>query len=786
MFKRIRECSERAVFISLIDEPANNFEIDDFLQNFDVIHKFLTKNEVQVKVTNVILKMEPIETIRKLSEGFKNHQEEFIILIYWLEKLLEIHLAKIFEESLDIEPDDENSQQKLNEFIKSLIFLPDRVSNCGTKAKNKEEMDIVRNCLLEIENNFCDSITRSLSLAHSKLGKSDLINLKTIAEFVSKGMNLKIKNSKLSYFIFEWITEQNKNDVKWDRVAQRLFKDQTFGGAREYETLIIDIIINSKSVDQLKRCFGTGRNPIIDRILTVKMLFQRVISPLILRNIIDFYEKDTLTLRRILEYSIKIWTSFEFVRNSTLEKQRHISRLILYIIYILKKQNIKESIWQKVFYAISEGIQIRLSNSEMEIRQTAMFIGEIVSELNIEEMKKDGKEVDENARLKFEYEENEWVNEMKSIRESGISISIEPPTISAPQFHSHILQKPESLPIPDLNLDSDDEEDFPIFEVPESEKNFERLQKNQEPLKKFEPPKYIMDAFEMLLEKEKYEKFEAALNSIESLVRKNAIGFNQISDNLVRRLVFLDDIFSTPNFEEIQKRSIISCFVIKPHCVLSIIDLFLNNSSTMSHRYLILECIRNASKELSQPKELIKEKKKIEKENEENSWKNVVEARIRKNTKIFERAKDVKLVENRLGKCVNLFFYPLFVQSTGEHLQLQGRDTNLLSKLIYTITEVYLNAGLCPSISKMSQSLIQYVTPARFSEDPHIRISVLFAFCAVVETLSFEHIQSIFEKSQIEDWATWASQIANNQDSHEHERKLAECLINQIWKKINT
>ncbi|EPB76223.1 hypothetical protein ANCCEY_04701 [Ancylostoma ceylanicum] len=100
-------------------------------------------------------------------------------------------------------------------------------------------------------------------------------------------------------------------------------------------------------------------------------------------------------------------------------------------------------------------------------------------------------------------------------------------------------------------VDSDDEEDFKAYDVPESERSVETLAADAELERTAPAPNYIRDCMEQLAEKEKYEVFEAAFFALDSMIRRKAVGFVDIAEQLVKKLVFLEDKFSTKKFEVI-------------------------------------------------------------------------------------------------------------------------------------------------------------------------------------------------------------------------------------------
>ncbi|VDO18255.1 unnamed protein product [Heligmosomoides polygyrus] len=121
----------------------------------------------------------------------------------------------------------------------------------------------------------------------------------------------------------------------------------------------------------------------------------------------------------------------------------------------------------------------------------------------------------------------------------------EPSTL--PQSDDIQLPSSSSCAVDALTVDSDDDEDFPAYEVLESEKHVELV--GEEPEIKVPAPSYIRECMEHLDEKEKYEVFEAAFFAVNGMIRRKALGFVDISSKLVKKLVFLENKFSTKGFE---------------------------------------------------------------------------------------------------------------------------------------------------------------------------------------------------------------------------------------------
>ncbi|CAB3402766.1 unnamed protein product [Caenorhabditis bovis] len=717
----------------------NEQTVDAIWSSIDVLTKVLTSKEMYTKIDPIIEECDPVSSIILLTSVISKTRKipfsKIRYLVNWVQLIIAKNVSKFIESQLDAPADDDFRKQSNQEFAVAYLSLPGKISNYRAIASSSKDQEIIDNCTKALENSLVSALETALESAIEKIGSSSCVNLELISFFLTKGRNLRIeeKKSNLLSVIFEWICEKPKDNLKWDRIAQRMFTDESCG-VREFEALSTNIAILAKNCDQLERCFGGAikTSVILNRVITVKVIFQRILPFCSLAAILDYIHRFLKEpgILKVLEMAIQVWINASFIRAATIEQYRHTTRVLLYCFYILKNDPSSKVVWATVFAKINDGIHERISNSDLEIRQTGMFIGETLSRFV---------DVVDEKVLNFDYKDDEWLNEMRGIIEKGYEP--EPKKTEdnvtsnlthvqeVPSYFNH-LPTPPSLRETSEAVDSDDDDDFPVYEIPEEEKQFQKLRISDEPLKKADPPKYIADAFEQLHEKERYEVFEAALSALEDMIKRNALGFPEIATRLAVRLLYLDDKFSTPNFEEIRKNCIVACMVQKPSVVPDMINVMLSADPTVTHRFLVLECIRNAAKELCKPKEIV-----------------------------------------------------LKANNTGG-INEEGKDNILLSRIIFTACEVFSYAGLCPKTPQMAVNLIEFVAPLRYFEETNVRISVMFAHCTVMELVPEEILLTIFSTDAINIWFDWARSSFENPETNEHERKLASCVMNEVINKI--
>ncbi|KIH49351.1 hypothetical protein ANCDUO_20574, partial [Ancylostoma duodenale] len=162
---------------------------------------------------------------------------------------------------------------------------------------------------------------------------------------------------------------------------------------------------------------------------------------------------------------------------------------------------------------------------------------------------------------------------------------------------------------------------------------------------------------------------------------------------------------------EIRKQCIISCLVMRPELAPKLGDIVFSRNCSFFHRlmhyrYLILECFLAAARELSEfHKEPAKKVVEISKQDKEdlNDWKSVVDARIRSHTRRFTTENKPEFTSsNRLAPVATLFFYPLLKTKTEEHLELKGRDSPFLARLLFCVSDILQKATNAPTVVRMA------------------------------------------------------------------------------------
>nr|CDJ87877.1 Telomere length regulation protein domain containing protein [Haemonchus contortus] len=783
--QRLDEADERAVILGILADAKQEIQwgkdcssiLEGIIRNINKIVNFLTQNEVSSCVDICFTSANPLHAIPVLVSTLSS-PDVVDRIIYWLTLSMREHLDDTLKDSIKTGIDD-FLYNTYSEFVTSIVFLREKLLNATNR--NKVQFKTPESLRI-VEGSLCSALTSSLQHVYDSIIAEKDVDLRVLALLIAKSRTIVVMGTTLLRYVVKWLCSREESAI-WDRIAQRIFTDDSIP-TRDAEALVIEAALSASKTEDLMRCFGLviRRNPIVHRVCCTKLFLQRVCEPALVVAMADYLHtaatKDVYV--QTIKAAISIWSDVSHVRYVAVEQQMHLTRVILALGRWIDEMNASH-VWKELFDIAIKGVELRLGNPDVIIRQSGMFVGEAFSGWMGGE------------RLEFEYTEDPWLEEMRRLRDGAtkpteeitseeISPSPECVDVQLPSSSSAITETQA--------VDSDDEEDFPAYEVPESEKQFEVLSEGAEPEKKAPAPYYIRDCYEQLSEKEKYEVFEAAFFALNRMIRRKAIGFNDIAQNLAKKLVFLEDKFSTKNFEDIRKQCLISCLVMRPEIAPKLGDMVFSRSCAFFHRYLILECFVAAAKELSEFPNESATKKVVElpkknKEQESNDWRAVVEARIRSHTRRFTSEEKPEVVApSRFAPVATLFFYPLLRTQTEEHLELKGRDSPFLARLIFTVSDILQKAANAPTVVKMAISLADVVAPLKFHPDAFIRSSVLFSYFSIAVAVPDGVFFELFEE-QVRGWIEWTTMCADDVDASEQQRNLARAVMTILLQKLN-
>ncbi|CAI2348936.1 unnamed protein product [Caenorhabditis sp. 36 PRJEB53466] len=835
---RLELVTERQVLFQILNDVQKDPEeyqnvIESFCKSLNLFGKFLTAKELTTKIEPILAVQDPIRAIiafsKCISRTIFDSFRDVMTVLEWLKFVVEQHMERAICDSLKVNETDEDTLQLYREFAVACINLPEKISNCRALAGNEEHNKYIESAIWLFKMSLFQGIQKAMFKAHDCSERS---NHRTLAELLSAGRNMELEKFPLLSKTMEWLETIEKFDSKWRLIMYDIFMIPTHQGTQVHESLLTSVFLTAKNEQQLKRCIDVkDLNGTLKRVVTVKLPLQRILSPWNIKLLVDFIirTKESFAVN-LLETAVKVWSDNNYARKAAEGQEQHMVRLILYLIHRLKKRS---SIpWSDLFLIASNGVRTRMELLPTSIR-SGLFINKTLLKLASSNLPQEAQAppTPEDDEFEINIAGIEWNEEMKSIVADGIKdpkIKKEP-TSSPTKFKKfNMLQKYKNRILRrgkvKRPVDSDDDEDveeeeeeieededFPLYSVDDSEKDFRNLEVGEEPKTKVRPPPYIADAYEQLLEKEKYEVFEAAFFHLPILIRKKAIGFPQLAEKIVLRALLLPNNFGTRQFNETIEEIVVACISLRPECVPALVTQIIQPEQGEGLQLRLLHYIHKAADEMGRldrrqavfvekhqrklqklyPKKIIFDKygnsdtEELEDEEEEPNWREVVDARVRAKTKLLsERAVNHPGVPNRLGQSSRFMFFPLLILPRGERASLLHRDSDLLSMIIMVASMIYVRSGVTPNIMLMSHELISYVTPHRFSENAKVRAACLSAHINVMALLPSELLMHLFPVDTRRQWLEWVELVLDQDVMPPVEAEMAGQLHRMILEQF--
>ncbi|XP_065414705.1 telomere length regulation protein TEL2 homolog isoform X11 [Chrysemys picta bellii] len=401
---------------------------------------------------------------------------------------------------------------------------------------------------------------------------------------------------------------------------------------------------------------------------------------------------------------------------------------------------------QKLLTSMMGGMKCRLDSNLPRVRRLGMIVAESIS----------SRITTDGPSLKFQYEDDDETRELKSLQQTAPlqlhvtdlpnagnnSPSATPKAVSKPSGNPH----PATPAVPeegsDLELDSDD--DLVPYDMSEDKE-----------LKKMKAPVYIRDCIEVLTGSEDMDKWEATMKVLESLIRRNSATTREVSMELAKVLLHLEEKTYIEGFVELRKRALVAVTIIDPVPVVQYLtSQFYSLNYSLYQRMDILDVLALAAQELSQPQASGKNKpcstqspciQTVSGSDSSQNWRRIVDERIK--SKTHRLAKGQSLVEpacgpNKFSSLAGHFFFPL-IQNFDRPLvtfDLLGDDHLVLGRLAHTLAILMYFAIHTVAAATMGKSLLEFVWTLRFHTDSYVRQGLLSAVSSVLLSIPSERL----------------------------------------------
>uniref|UniRef100_A0A3B4GQS9 Telomere length regulation protein TEL2 homolog n=1 Tax=Pundamilia nyererei TaxID=303518 RepID=A0A3B4GQS9_9CICH len=509
-----------------------------------------------------------------------------------------------------------------------------------------------------------------------------------------------------------------RSDMVWQRVCWKLLENVP---QRWMESVLTGLVQAVSGPDALGRIIGNLvlTNKKAQFVITHKLLLlQYKYETRVLRIILGYLAADRdrrPLLIQVLRSVSQAWANSSAVKHTPLEQQLYVSKALLLSVSLYTDR--LNSSLSELLQCMLGGMQTHLDSNVVRIRHMGMVIGEYLSS-----------RMDINGtKLKFEYDQDEETRELLSLLAPGASDGPQETaeTAESAQNASQTTSGAQALKTdPDSDLDSDDE--LTPYDM-----------SGDQEISKASPPRYLRDCLEILISSEDPVRVELSLKAAESLVRKNSFAAREISVQMSKVLLHMDDKYNINGFLYLRQATMVALTVTDCIPVAHYLTTeFYSLNYSLRQRLDILEVLALAAQELSKP---VTEKKAASISSATTAestpypgdnpvhWQQVVEKRIQSKTKRLTKV--LPATPNRYAPNICLI-----------------HDTFLL------VTTWYWAAA------QMGCALLDFVWAVRYHADQYVR-GVLFAVCSVFLSMPSQNLL-VDISDQLFETRSWLADVA--------------------------
>uniref|UniRef100_A0A3Q3M0Z3 Telomere length regulation protein TEL2 homolog n=1 Tax=Mastacembelus armatus TaxID=205130 RepID=A0A3Q3M0Z3_9TELE len=556
------------------------------------------------------------------------------------------------------------------------------------------------------------------------------------------------------------LSAHTRSDMVWQRVCRKLLENVP---QRWMESVLTGLVQAVSGPDALGRIIGNLvlTNKQAQFVITHKLLLlQYKYETQVLRIILGYLAADRERrplLIQVLRSVFQAWANPSAVKHTPLEQQLYVSKALLMSMSLLKDSELQE-LRSDLLQCLLGGMQSHLNSSVVRIRHMGMVVGECLSSrMNINETK-----------LKFEYDEDEETQELLSLLSPATGEEPDPDAVNgvdSPQeptdeVPSSTVSGPEpSKTNPDSDLDSDDE--LTPYDM-----------SGDQEISKASPPRYLRDCLETLMSSDDSVRVELSLRVAESLVRKNAFAAKEISVQMTKVLLHMENKYNINGFlvhrqAVMTALTVIDCIPVTQYLTTE----FYSLNYSLRQRLDILEVLALAAQELAKPVTVKRDPSTdttahLTPYPGDNPvhWRQVIEKRIQSKTKRLSKGHTQpppKATPNRYAPIAGYFFFPLLRNYDKPQVtfDLLGSDHLVLGRLIHTLGLFVHLAVNAPIAVQMGRALLDFVWSVRYHVDQMVRRSVLFAVCSVFLSMPSQNLLQDLS-DQLFETRTWLADVA--------------------------
>ncbi|XP_043350271.1 telomere length regulation protein TEL2 homolog isoform X3 [Dermochelys coriacea] len=592
------------------------------------------------------------------------------------------------------------------------------------------------------------------------------------------------------------LMDLTKMDCIWQRMCWRLVECVP---DRWMEAVVCGFVQKAPGADVLSRLLGNLvlKNKKAQFVVTQKLLLlQYSYATAMLQNLLGYLALDSLRrslLIKVLKELLETWGSSSAVKHSPVEQQLYVSKAILICLSHLKEPEI-ESNGQEILTSMMGGMKCHLDSNLPRVRRLGMIVAESIS----------SRITTDGPSLKFQYEDDDETRELKSLLKQTAPLQL--PVTDLPNAGRNdsssatpkAVSKPSGNPYPaapavpedgsDLELDSDDDL------IPHDMSEDKEL--------KMKAPVYIRDCIEVLTGSEDMDKWEATMKILESLIRRNSATTREVSVELAKVLLHLEEKTYIAGFVELRQRALVAVTITDPVPVAQYLSSqFYSLNYSLCQRMDILDVLALAAQELSQPQASGKNKpwstqspciQTVPGSDSSQDWRRIVDERIKNKTRHL--VKGQSLVEpacgpNKFSSLAGHFFFPL-IQNFDRPLvtfDLLGDDHLVLGRLVHTLAILMYFAIHAVAAAAMGKSLLEFVWALRFHTDSYVRQGLLSAVSSILLSVPSERLLEDMTDEFLET-QSWLADVAEKDPDGDCRRLAWQnlLLMENLLKKLRS
>nr|XP_036861662.1 telomere length regulation protein TEL2 homolog isoform X4 [Manis javanica] len=386
------------------------------------------------------------------------------------------------------------------------------------------------------------------------------------------------------------LTVLTQGSCLWQRVCWRLMECVP---DRAMEAVLMGLMEAASGPAALSRLLGNlvMKNRKAQFVMTRKLLFlQYSYTTPVLQILLGYLAMDSQRrplLTQALKELLETWGASSAIRHTPLPQQCHVSKAVLICLAYLGEAELQDS-RDELLSSLMAGVKSRLDSSLPAVRRLGMIVAEVASA----RIHPDG------PPLKFQYEEDELSRELLAL--AAPLPAADSPSEAGPVVAPAAAETPDEEVVDGgvpqaqregsgSELDSDDE--FVPYDM-----------SGDQELRNSKAPIYVRDCVEALTVSEDGERWEAALRALEGLVFRSPAAAREVSVELAKVLLHLEEKKSVAGFEGLRQRALVAVTVTDPAQVAEYLtSQFYALNYSLRQRMDILDVLTLAAQELSRP-----------------------------------------------------------------------------------------------------------------------------------------------------------------------------------------